>query len=41
VVQQITWSGINANGASVPSRIYLYKVQVGDLLAMCKMTLVK
>ena len=40
-MQVISWNGINSNGASVPSGIYFYQVQAGDLSAMGKMTLVK
>ena len=40
-MQVINWNGINSNGASVPSGIYFYQVQAGDLSAMGKMTLVK
>ena len=40
-MQVINWNGINSNGASVPSGIYFYHVQAGDLSAMGKMTLVK
>ena len=40
-MQVINWDGINSNGASVPSGIYFYQVQAGDLSAMGKMTLVK
>ena len=40
-MQAISWNGINSNGASVPSGIYFYQVQAGDLSAMGKMTLVK
>ena len=40
-MQVISWNGINSNGASVPSGIYFYQVQAGDLSSMGKMTLVK
>ena len=40
-MQVINWNGINSNGSSVPSGIYFYQVQAGDLSAMGKMTLVK
>ena len=40
-MQVINWNGINSNGASVPSGIYFYQVQAGDLSAMGKMSLVK
>ena len=40
-MQVINWNGINSNGASVPSGIYFYQVQAGDLSSMGKMTLVK
>ena len=33
-MQVINWNGINSNGASVPSGIYFYQVQAGDLSAM-------
>ena len=33
-MQVISWNGINSNGASVPSGIYFYQVQAGDVVSV-------
>ncbi len=37
----VTWDGTNANGQSVPSGIYFYRLSSGDMQLTRKMTLLK